>query len=87
MSKRHHDTGGAFDALVQVIMGMGAASGWAGAPAATAPGTLGRALGQGVLHGRIPHGTRSAEAFPRPAREVQHEGRRSVAELGAILWQ
>ena len=86
MSKRRDEGGGAFDALVQAIAGMGSAPGWAGAPAATAPGTLGRALGQGVLHGRIPQGARSAEAFPRPAPEMRHEGQRSVAELGTILW-
>ena len=86
MSKRRHDTGGTFDALVQAIVGFGAIPGWAGLPPATAPGTLGRALGQGVLHGRIPQGAPPGEAQPLPAREMRHEAQRSVAELGAILW-
>ena len=54
------------------------------------PRTLGRALGQGVLHARLPRdpqGVRPAEASPRPAHPIRHEGQRSVAELGAILWR
>ena len=86
MSKRRDDGGGAFDALIRAIVGVGAAPGWSGVLPATAPDTLGRVLGQGVLHGRLPQGTRPAEAFPLPATEMQHEGQRSVAELGAILW-
>ena len=89
MSKRRHDTAGAFDALVQAIVGLGAIPGWTGLPPATAPNTLGRALGQGVVHGRIPRvpqGALAAEASPLPAPQMQHEGQRSIAELGAILW-
>ena len=89
MSKRRGGAGGAFDALVQAIVALGTVPGWARAPPATAPGTLGRALGQGVLHARLPRdpqGVRPAEASPRPAHLIRHEGQRSVAELGAILW-
>ena len=67
MSKRRGGAGGAFDALVQAIVVLGTVPGWARAPAATAPGTLGRALGQGVLHARLPRdpqGVRPAEASP-----------------------
>ena len=69
---------------------------WASAPSragplppATAPASLARALGQGVLHGRLPqgaNGARGAGASPLPVEQMQHEGQRSVAELGAILW-
>ena len=92
MSKRRHDAGnagGAFDALVQAIVGLGAIPGWAELPPPTAPGSLARALGQGVLHGRLPHGAKGAhpvDASPLPVERMQHEGQRSVAELGAILW-
>lgn len=90
MSKRRHDTGGgAFDALVHAIVGLGAVPSWARLPPPTAPGSLARALGQGVLHGRLPRGGQragSVEAAPLPIQSMQHEGQRSVAELGAILW-
>ena len=54
-----------------------------------APGSLARALAQGVLHGRLPSGAKGAltvDASPLPVERMQHEGQRSVAELGAILW-
>ena len=89
MSKRRHDAGGAFDALVHAIVGLGAVPSWAELPPATAPGSLARALGQGVLHGRLPRdakGARPVDASPLPVERMQHEGQRSVAELGAILW-
>ena len=87
MSKR--DAGGAFDTLVQAIVSLGDGSSWAQLPPATAPGSLARALGQGVLHGRLPRGAQGAhpiEASPLPVERMQHDGQRSVAELGAILW-
>ena len=87
MSKR--DAGGAFDALVHAVVGLGAVPSWARMPPPTAPGSLARALGQGVLHGRLPRGGQragSVEAAPLPVQSMQHEGQRSVAELGAILW-
>ena len=89
MSKRGRNAGGAFDALVRAIVGLGTVPGWAEQPPATAPGSLGRALGQGVLHGRLPQvaiGAYVLKASPLPAERIQHEGQRSVAELGAILW-
>ena len=89
MSKRARDTGGAFDALVHAIVCLGAVPGRAELPPATAPGSLGRAFGQGVLHGRLPRDARGAcvgKASPLPAECMTHEGQRSVAELGAILW-
>ena len=89
MSKRSRDTGRVFDALVHAIVGLGAVPSWAELPPATAPGSLVRALGQGVLHGRLPRDARGAcvgKASPLPTGCMTHEGQRSVAELGAILW-
>lgn len=89
MSRRGHDAGGAFDALVQAIMGYGAGPSCAQLPPATTPGSFARALGQGVLLGRLPRGARgtgAVEASPLPVERIQHEGQRSVAELGTILW-
>ena len=89
MSKRRHDTSGAFDALVHAIAGYGADSRWTGLPSPTAPGSLARTLGQGVLHGRLPRGADGAcavDASPLPIHQLRHEGQRSVAELGTLLW-
>ena len=89
MNKRGRDAGGAFDALIRAIMGLGAVPDGAELPPATVPGSLGRALGQGVLHGRLPqgaNGARGVDPSPLPAERMQHDGQRSVAELGAILW-
>ena len=89
MSKRDRSTAGAFDALARAIVGLGAVPNWAALPPATAPASLARALGQGVLHGRLPqgaNGARGAGASPLPVERMQHDGQRSVAELGAILW-
>ena len=89
MSKRARDTGRVFDALVHAIVGLGAVPSWAELPPATAPGSLGRAFAQGVLHGRLPRGANGAhrlDTSPLPAERMEHEGQRSVAELGAILW-
>ena len=89
MSKRARDTAGAFDALVRAIVGLGAVPTWARMPPPTVPGSLARALGQGVLHGRLPRSGQRAglfEATPLPVQAMQHEGQRSIAELGAILW-
>ena len=89
MSKRARDSGGAFDALVRAIVDLGAVPGWAGLAPATAPGSFGRAFGQGALHGRLPRDARGAcvgKASPLPTECMTHEGQRSVAELGAILW-
>ena len=84
-----YDAGGAFDALVQAIVGLGAGSSWAQLPPVTAPASLARAPGQGVLHGRLPRGANgmhAVEASPQPAEQMQHDGQRGVAELGTILW-
>ena len=89
MSKRDRSTGGAFDNVVGAIVGLGAVASWTALPPATAPASLARALGQGVLHGRLPrggNGARGAGASPLPVEQMKHEGQRSVAELGAILW-
>ena len=89
MSKRGRSAGGAFDAVVRAIVSLGTVPGWAELPPATAPGSLGRALGQGVLHGRLPqvaNGAYVLKASPLDAERMEHEGQRSVAELGAILW-
>ena len=89
MSKRRHGAGGAFDALVRAFAGLGADAGWARLPRATAPGSLGRTLGQGVLKGRLPkdaHGACAADASPLPLQALHNEAQRSIAELGAILW-
>ena len=89
MSKRGRSTAGAFDAFARAIVGLGAVASWAALPPATAPASLARALGQGVLHGRLPqgaNGARGAGASPLPVEQMQHEGQRSIAELGAILW-
>ena len=89
MSKRRHGAGGAFDALVRAFAGLGADAGWARLPRATAPGSLGRTLGQGVLEGRLPkdaHGACAADASPLPLQALHNEAQRSIAELGAILW-
>ena len=70
-------------------MGLGAIASWSALPPATAPASLARALGQGVLHGRLPQtakGTVAGDASPLPVEQMQHEGQRSVAELGALLW-
>ena len=74
---------------MHAIVGLGAVASWAALPPATAPASLARALGQGVLHGRLPqggNGARAAGASPLPVEQMKHEGQRSVAELGAILW-
>ena len=89
MSKRGRSTAGAFDAFARAIVGLGAVASWSALPPATAPASLARALGQGVLHGRLPqsaNGARGAGASPLPVEQMQHEGQRSIAELGAILW-
>ena len=89
MSKRGRSTAGAFDAFAQAIVGLGAVASWAALPPPNAPDSLARALGQGVLQGRLPqgaNGARGAGASPLPVEQMQHEGQRSVAELGAILW-
>ena len=89
MSKRGRSTAGAFDAFARAIVGLGAVASWAALPPATAPASLARSLGQGVLHGRLPQGgnrARGADASLLPVEQMQHEGQRSVAELGAILW-
>lgn len=88
-SKRRHDTAGGFDALVRAMAGLGTDATWAKLPPATAPGSLGRTLGQGLIQGRRPHGengTRPIGASPQPVEQMRHEGQRSVAELGAIVW-
>ena len=80
---------GAFDALVHAVIGLDQGSTWTGLPAATAPDSLVRALGQGVLHGRLPrdaNGVCVGKASPLPTEQMTHEGQRSVTELGAILW-
>ena len=85
VSKR--DTSGAFDSLVRAVVGLGAAPSWTGLPPPTTPGSLARGLGQGVLQGRPPRDAKGAGATaPQPAEALEHEGQRSVAELGAILW-
>ena len=89
MSKRSHDAVGAFDALVHAIVSLGTVSSWAKLPPATAPGSFARVFGQGVLHGRLPRsaqGASAAEAPPLPVEQMQHEGQRSIAELGTVLW-
>ena len=85
VSKR--DTSGAFDALVRAIVELGATPSWTGLPPPTTPGSLARALGQGVLQGRLPREAGGARgAAPQPAEALRHEGQRGVAELGAMLW-
>ena len=89
MRKRGHNALGPFDALLRAIASLGVAPSWTGLPPATAPQSLGRALAQGVLEGRLPrdaHRARPTDASPLPVERMQHEGQRSVAELGAILW-
>ena len=81
------DTSGAFDSLVRAIAGLGATPSWTGLPAPTTPGSLARGLGQGVLQGRLPREANGASTTaPQPAEALEHEGQRSLAELGAILW-
>ena len=87
MSKRN--ACGAFDAFVHAVIGLDKASTWTGLPVATAPDNLALALGRGVFHGWLPRGANGAcigAALPLPAERMTHEGQRSVAELGAILW-
>ena len=58
-------------------------------PPPTAPESLGRGFGQGVLHGRLPRGANGMyriDASPLLVEQIHHEAQRSVAELGAILW-
>ena len=88
MSQRAGECG-AFDALVHAIVGLGAGSSWYGLPPATAPASLARALGQGVLQGRRPRGANGAyagNAGPQPVEVIAHEAQRSVAELATVLW-
>ena len=71
------------------MVGLGANSRWTARPPPTAPDSLGRSLGQGVLHGRLPrdaNGLHRVDASPLPLERIHHEAQRSVAELGAILW-
>ena len=85
MTKR--DTRGAFGSLVRAVVGLGASPAWTALPPPTTPGSLARGLGQGVLQGRLPRDAECASATaPQPADAIRHEGQRSVAELGAILW-
>ena len=80
---------GAFDALVHAVIGEGTNPTWTGLPPATVPDSLGHRFAQGVLHGRLPRSAKGAcvgRASPLAAERIEHEGQRSVAELGAILW-
>ena len=86
MSKRDRSTSGAFDTVVHAIAGLGTAASRVGLPPATAPGSLARALAQGVVQGRLPRTAKGAGDPPQPVEEIHNEGQRSVAELGAILW-
>ena len=87
MSKRGRGTAGAFDTVVHAITGLGAAASRIALPPATAPGSLARALAQGVVQGRLPRTAKDAgDGPPQPVEETQHEGQRSVVELGTILW-
>ena len=89
MSKRARDTAGAFDALVRAIVDLRAESSWSGLPPPTGPENFARALGRGVLDGRRPRGANRAhvgDAPPPPLEAIRHEGQRSVAELGTVLW-
>ena len=87
MAKR--DVPGPFDALIDAVAGFGAGASWPGLAPASAPDSLGRTLGQGVLHGRRPQGATDAgglEAPPLPAERINHQAQRCIAELGALLW-
>ena len=87
MSKVSRDTGGAFDAFARAIVGLGTAPSWIGLPPPTTPGSLARALAQGVVQGRLPRTAKGAgDGPPQPVEEIQHESQRSVVELGTILW-
>lgn len=89
MSKRSHGTAGAFDAFVRALVGLGTTPSWTALPPATVPGSLPRALGQGVLQGRLPReaqGPCTGDTAPQPVEALRHEGQRSVVELGTILW-
>ena len=85
VSKR--DMSGAFDSLVRAVVGLGATPSWTALPPPTTPGSLARGLGQGLLQGRLPREAKgTGGTAPQPAEALQHEGQRSVAEFGAILW-
>ena len=74
---------------MRAIVGLGANSRWTALAPPTAPDSLGRGLGQGVLHGRLPRGANGmhrVDASPLPLEQIHHEAQRSVAELGALLW-
>ena len=87
MSKRDRSTNGAFDTVVHAIAGLGTAASRVGLAPATAPGSLARALAQGVVQGRLPRTAKGAgDDPPQPVEEIHKEGQRSVTELGAILW-
>ena len=87
MSKRDRSTAGAFDAFARAIAGLDAVPNWAALPPATAPGSLARALAQGVVQGRLPRTAKGAgDDPPQPVEEIHNEGQRSVAELGTLLW-
>ena len=89
MSKGRRDAGGAFDALIEAIVGLASAEDRPELPPATAPGTLGRRFGEGVLHGQLAGNRQDAmlrKASTETGQHAEHEGHRSVAELGVIVW-
>ena len=89
VSQRARDTNGAFDALIDAVVSFGADANWPALAPASAPDSLGRRLGQGVMRGRRLQGATDAgglEAPPLPAERINHEAQRSIAELGALLW-
>ena len=89
MNKRRQGTSGALGALVHAIAGLGATPRWARLPPTTTPGSFARVFGQGIVQTRIPprsHAGGALDAGPAATAEMAHEGQRSVAELGAILW-
>ena len=72
---------------MHAIAGLGTAASRIALPPATAPGSLARALAQGVVQGRLPRTAKGAgDDPPQPVEEIHNEGQRSVVELGTLLW-
>ena len=85
--RRALEKGGALDAFVHALAGLGATSRWTGLPPRAGATTLARAVGEGIIEGRRRgKGHDAADAPPVDAEDLDHEGQRGVAELGSILW-
>ena len=87
-----HPPASPINALLDALGALGArSSNGVALPPATHPRRWGREVGEGVLKGQkgaesVPPRAGALGAAPEPSEALEHEGARSIAELGAILW-